>query len=458
MLPEKWRRHPIAGLVAASAGATIATAPITAFVFGSVAPVGVLANLTAVPLSSLAVPAVFASLGAGWMAGGAGLALAGIERTAQLATSVPGGTLTGPPGWRFALPFAAVLALLFWAMRRRPPWVLARRRLLLGAAAAAWAVVVIPALPRSAGQGLLEIHFLDVGQGDAIALRTPQGHWALIDAGPRTATWDAGRSVVLPFFRRRGVRRIQVLIASHGDADHLGGAPAVMAALSPELVLEPGQPLGSHLYLEHLSLVDATGAEWRAARAGDTLRLGEVSLAVLHPSDAWLTAHPQPNENSLVIALRYRGFDALFTGDIGWPAESALVRDMQQMEVLKVGHHGSAGSTAEPWLRRLGPAVAVISVGRGNRYGHPAPAVLQRLRSAGVRVRRTDQGGTVTITTNGSYFWIAQDGPSTPGERARCLTESWLRSSGSSSSRRNCTAAPPESFPIFSTTSPSPPR
>ncbi|MSR07568.1 MAG: DNA internalization-related competence protein ComEC/Rec2 [Gemmatimonadetes bacterium] len=422
-VPEKWRKSPGVLITAASVGATIATAPITALTFGAVAPVGIVANLVAVPLGALAVPAAFASLAAGWMATGAGLVLAGTERTAAIAAAIPGGHLSGEPGIAFALPWCAVLAVALWVRHRSPTWVVARRRLVVSLAVGGWAAAVLPSIPMNEGRGLLEIDVLDVGQGDAIAIRSPEGHWALIDAGPRTPMSDAGRSVVLPFFRRRGVEHLSALIASHGDADHLGGVPVVERALNPGLVLEPGQPVPTALYLEHLALIDSAGLTWRAARAGDTLVLGSVQLAVIHPTEAWVATHESTNENAVVLWLRYGEFDALFTGDIGFPAESALAGRIGPVEVLKVGHHGSAGSSGGPWLDRLRPRVAVISVGKENRYGHPSPAALGRLRERGIEVRRTDEGGTVTIRSDGRYFWVTRPPTSLP-ERLHCLITS----------------------------------
>src|SRR5205823_5022630 len=132
------------------------------------------------------------------------------------------------------------------------------------------------------------------------------------------------------------------------------------------------------------------------------------TLAVIHPSGRWVELHQATNENSVVIRLSYGEFDAVFTGDAGFPAESALVTQVRPSELLKVGHHGSAGATGAAWLAAVAPEVAVISVGRHNGYGHPAPATLQRLAAAGVAVRRTDRDGTVTIGSDGRTFWIEQ--------------------------------------------------
>lgn len=437
---------------AVSAGATLATAPITAYAFGSVAPIGVLTNFVAVPLAAVAVPGVFWSLLLGGIvAGGSGLALAAIERSAALAASVPLGCVRGTPSVEFALPWAAGLAAVLWFVRTKPRRLWAHKRGAAVAALAAWSLNAAEAVPQSSGD-LLSIHFLDVGQGDAIAIRTPRGRWLLIDAGPRTPYEDAGRRVVLPFLRRHGARRLEIMVITHGDADHLGGAPVLMRAFEPGLVLEPGQPLPSRLYLEHLAVVDLVGSRWRAARAGDTIRLDGVVLAVLHPDSAWIRRSFSANENSVVLRLSFREFDALLAGDIGQVAEEALLESISATEVLKVAHHGSRYSTSSAWLEKLHPLVAIISVGR-NRYGHPAPETIARLRSSGVEVLRTDRGGAVTIRSDGSYFEVSQGYPSDLRQRIGCLVHRLLRSSASSSSRSGCTPALRASYPTFSTIS-----
>ncbi len=458
-------RHPVIRLMASSCGAVLFTAPITAFAFGAVAPVGVVANLVAIPLSSLAVPSVFVSLlGGGVVAGGAGLLLAALERAAAVAAAVPGAQATGVPGAAFSVPWALGLCVVLYltgdgsAVLASPVLRVRRlRRLLAASTASVWLLVTLPAwLARESGR-TLDIHVLSVGQGDAILLQTPGGRWSLVDGGPRTAGFDAGARVILPFLRRRGVRELDVVVVSHGDADHLGGIPSVLEHVDAELVLEPGQALGTALYLEYLALVDARGLAWRAARAGDSITLGDLSIAVLHPAADWLKDEFEPNENSVVLHVRYGCFDALLVGDAGLPVEQELLSSAPEVEVLKVGHHGSASGTTGAWLDALRPRVAVISVGR-NRYGHPAPDVLARLAARDVQVWRTDRGGVVTIRTDGRYFWVEQGRPATLAGSLQCQIRQLLRSSGSSSSRSGCTPKPPVTSRICSTTSRLPPR
>ncbi len=422
-------------LLGASVGATVATAPITAFAFGAVAPIGIFANLVAVPLAGVAVPGLFLSLIAGdIVAGGTGFVFAVIERVAMLGAGVPGGSIVGTPGVRFALPWFCLFCVAAWLHMCKPKWVLVRRRLASASALACWGVVALSLTTRSERSEDLSFFFLSVGQGDAIAIRTPRGQWALVDGGPRTAQFDAGRAVVLPFFRRHGVSRLAVAVVTHGDADHLGGIPAVVEELEPKLVLDPGQPIGTNLYLEYLRSLDVAGAEWRAARAGDSFVIDSVQFEVLHPSSDWIAHEISPNENSVVMRVTYRCFRALLTGDIGRSAESVLQGTIGEADLLKVAHHGSAGSTDNFWLDAVSPRLAIISVGK-NRFGHPSPSVLGRLDEAGVPVFRTDVGGTVTIRSDGSYFESVQGEATNLLESLLWLIRPWLRSNGSSSSR-----------------------
>ena len=430
-------------LLASSAGATVLTAPITAWTFGSVAPVGILTNLAAIPLAGLAVPGVFLSLLLGpIVATGADVALRGIDGVARLGAEVPGGHVLGEPHSGFAIVVSAVVLVLGWTAWRFPRWSVAGRRALLVAVVGVWMGPAVRHWPGSA-RNELRISVLDVGQGDAIVVRTPHGHWVLVDGGPRTPSGDAGRRVVLPWLRRRGVDRLDAVIVSHGDADHLGGVPSILPAMTPRWVLEPGQPLGSDLYADFLGEVDAGGARWWPARAGDSLLLDSVVIAVLHPSAEWFAHELRPNENSIVVRVSYGTFDALLTGDAGWPVESLLVDRVRPVEVLKVGHHGSAGGTSSAWLDAVHPAAAVLSVGAGNRYGHPAPSVLRRIEDRHIPIYRTDRGGTVTIRTNGDYFVIEQGRIRDRWEGSPWPPENSSRLNVSSSTRNGSTRKPP---------------
>src|SRR6059036_3230527 len=394
-------------LVAPALAATLVTAPITALAFGTVAPIGVVANLVAIPLAAVAVPGLVLALVLSWafaglaqlLAAGAGLALALLDLIATGAAQVPGGHVVMTAGWQAAALWTGVALAAWWLWNSpRRPWLIAAR------AAFAFTILlwtsVLDVVPLDDCQ-CLTVHFLDVGQGDAAVLRTPHHRWIVIDGGPRTPESDAGRRVVVPFLRRQGAGRLAVVVATHGDADHLGGLPAVVDALDPELVLEPGEPLGRPLYLEFLAAVEASDARWHAARAGDRVEVDGVTLEVLSPDSLWLALPLDVNEHGVVLRVTFRAVRLLFQADAGLPVEGRLAGTVGPVELLKVGHHGSAGATSDAWLAELRPREAVISVGAHNHYGHPAPAVLARLRRWGSNIYRTDQEGTITFTTDG---------------------------------------------------------
>jgi len=395
------RSPKVVRMLAPAAAATLLTAPITAYAFGTVAPIGVLANLVAIPLAGLAVPGLMVALllSSNLLAAGSGLCLALLDLVARGAAALPGGHFTMIAGWPAAALWLGVLAVAWWLWntpRRR--WVIAARLTLVGAILS-WSAS-FAALRRLSQCRCLTVHFLDVGQGDAVALRSPAGRWILIDGGggPRGPQGDAGRRVVVPFLRRHGAAQVAAVVATHAHADHFGGLPAVLEAFDPAFVLEPGEPVPDAGYLGFLGAVESDGAEWRPARRGDRLELDGVTVEVLSPDSAWAAGQVDINEQSVVLLVTYGTTRLLLTGDAGLPTEAHLAGRVGRVTLLKIGHHGSRSATSDRWLDELQPAEAVISVGTRNRYGHPAPEVLDRLRAHGITVRRTDQRGTITFT------------------------------------------------------------
>ena len=389
-----------------SVGATLATAPITAAALGAVAVIGIALNFLAIPLAAVAVPGVLASLLAYplWpplaaaLASGSGLALHLLELLAAAGSAVPGGHTVAAAELRSALPWAAALAVSLWCIGKRNTLVEAVRRWSLVAVVVVWGSLLWTWIPRTANTGTgLALHFLDVGQGDGAVLRTPAGRWVLIDAGPSGRHIDAGRRVIVPYLASQGVRELAAVIVSHAHADHLGGIRSVLDRFETGIVLEPGERVPDPLYYGFLDDLAAAGIPWHAARRDERFVLDGVTFTVLHPDPAWHGWGEDVNEDSLVLLVEYGSFQALFAGDAGFPAEDEMRSRTSAVDLLKVGHHGSRGSTGEEWLDSLRPRAAVISVGQ-NTYGHPSLPTLQRLRARKVDLWRTDRDGTVTVT------------------------------------------------------------
>jgi competence protein ComEC len=401
--------HPGVRTLFGSIGATLAAAPITAGVLGTVALAGILLNFAGIPIAALAVPAILLTLVlsaiapplADTMAGGAGLVLAALERIALLGGRIPGGSTLIEPGLRALGLWGAVLAAAGFAIaggRRLAP---AGYRAAFACALGSWIwVTAVQLRVRGEGRGELTLFFLRVGQGDAAAIRTPGSRWLMVDAGPGNERADAGSRTVVPFLHRRGARHLAGMVISHAHADHLGGAASVLRRVPTAGVLEPAVPVADSLYLAFLDEVEGEGIRWMPARQGDTWTVDGVQFTVLHPDTTWRGWGEDLNEDSVVLLVQYRGFRALFTGDAGFPVEGRLRGRIGRVQVLKAGHHGSRTATGDAWLAELRPDIVVASVGL-NHYGHPAPAMLKRVAASGATLWRTDEDGTVEVRTDG---------------------------------------------------------
>ena len=384
--------------------ASLVTAPIVAWHFGRVSLAAPVTNLAAAPLFGLAQPILFLTLVlapirpvATLLADGTSVLLLGIEKIGAIGAALPASALDVQPTALTALLLAASSGALLVACSSRH-W----GRPALGCACAIGAALWWPAV-RPAGNRL-EIHMIDVGQGDAIALRTPRWRWILVDAGDQWRETDVGERIVAPYLRRRG-GSVAAFILSHPHADHIGGAASILRKVPVGFVWDGGYPQPSSVYDEVLSEARARGVTWRSARAGTPLSIDGVTLTVLSPDSSEIANAPDANAASVVVMAEYRGVRVLLTGDAERDVEERLVRrygSHLRADVLKVGHHGSSTSTAQPLLAAVQPRVALVSVGAGNRYGHPSPDVVRSLHARGVQVLRTDDAGSVVVSIDGS--------------------------------------------------------
>jgi competence protein ComEC len=251
----------------------------------------------------------------------------------------------------------------------------------------------------------LQVVFLDVGQGDAALVTFPDERHLLIDGGPQTPHSNAGKWVIAPYLKRAGIRKLDALVLSHADADHLGGFPYVMRHFKVSEVWDNGQQKDTALSREYLALIDSLKIRRRILRAGEMIAdFAPANMFIMHPSERFLNHSGEKlNEGSLSLKLSYGAIDFLFTGDAELEGEQQIVQfgDLLHSEVLKVGHHGSRTSSSPILLESVRPQVAVISAGELNKFGHPHDEVLQRLHQLNSQVLRTDHDAAIILTTDG---------------------------------------------------------
>ncbi|MCS7081034.1 MAG: MBL fold metallo-hydrolase [Chloracidobacterium sp.] len=262
-----------------------------------------------------------------------------------------------------------------------------------------------PSPPTLTGK-VLYVHAIDVGQGDSFLIVTPERKTVLIDAGLA----EAG-SRVTAFLRRLDIRELDLVIATHPHADHIGGMGYVLEAVKVKNFLDSGQEHTTLTYRRMLEAVKKHVGRLTIAKAGQNFNLDNgIVLSVLGPRQPWLqnVSGSDLNANSVVVRLDYGRFSMLFTGDAEDETEARLLADKAPLnaKVLKVAHHGSRHSTKEPFLQAVKPEVAVISCGATNRYGHPTQGTLDRLRRIGATVYRTDLHGDITIASNGTEYVV----------------------------------------------------
>ncbi|QQZ10200.1 MBL fold metallo-hydrolase [Heyndrickxia vini] len=241
----------------------------------------------------------------------------------------------------------------------------------------------------------LYVHFIDVDQGDSIYIKTPAGDDILIDGGNRDG------SDVVTYLKKQKVKDIDVMISTHPDADHTGGLDEVLKAFKVKSVYAPKVSHTTQVYKDFLSAVKHEGVKIKSATKGVTLPLKGVTAKFIAPVKTYSTN--DLNDWSAVLKLTYGSKSFLFTGDAETKSETDMIHSNQSLkaDVLKVGHHGANTSTSSAFLHAVHPTYAVISVGKGNQYGHPTSTVLKRLGSNKVKVFRTDTQGTIIAKTDG---------------------------------------------------------
>jgi competence protein ComEC len=410
--------HAIRALAAATICAELALAPISARLFGRVSLAGLVLNFAAIPLMAIiqvtGMAAVLlhallpvAARGCGWFAY---VGTAALLQSASLVDLCPWLVIDVPPP--AAVPIVCwYAAWTAWLVSRKP---FVRRAavtvVLIVSVVIAWSPAVLRAerVPASP-PGWVRVAFLDVGQGDATVVLPSSGLPLIVDAGGAPgSTFDVGRRVTLPATWALGISRVEALVLTHGDPDHIGGAQAVIDALSPRAVWE-GIPVPRHLPMQQLRTIAARrGVAWKPARTGDVREFGSFSIRVLHPASPDWERQNVRNDDSIVLEVRAGDVAFVLPGDITQAVEPEVVSAFvpAPLTIVKAPHHGSAGSSSRAFIEATHPAAVVFSAGRRNPFGHPAAAAVERYRAAGARVFRTDEDGEIIADTDGRQVVI----------------------------------------------------
>ena len=372
-----------------------------------------------------------------WGSGGLLLGVSGLLLPAQLLLWLPWLCLAWTVGvvqWTAALPYASLeltnyglgkllltyLLMAAFALRKQGGvWL----RTLLGnglqqglravvgptaVATLALCATLIWALALTQPDGRLHLHFLNIGQGDGILIQTPSGRQVLIDGGadPQQLMQELG--AVMPFWDRS----LDLVLMTHPDKDHMAAQVPLPARLTTTYGVETSVSLANPDADAWRSQLAAHGVIHSLQEQGGWLDLGDgVALWSLWPPPGGFADENADNENSLVTKLVYGDFSVLLTGDAGLPSEAALLAEPARLAatVLKVGHHGSKGSSGAPFVAAVNPQIAVIQVGAENDYGHPHQEALERL--GGALVLRNDQHGRIHLMSDGQQLWIETEQP-----------------------------------------------
>ncbi len=412
-------------MLAATICAEVALAPVSATLFGRVSFAGLFLNFIAIPLMTvIQIGGLIVALVPAWadpishgaavvVSAAAGLLL----RSAAVVDFAPwlAHDVAPPVWWLTVAYYASTLALL---SRRAVPvagpgYVVCATLLIAGPRIVARDAVPAASVP-------VRVVVLDVGQGDATAVGLPGGRALLVDAGgvaPLTTGpdafdaspgFDVGERVVARVLGALGVRRLDGLVVTHGDPDHLLGARGVLRHLAAGAIWE-GVPVPPHPGLRSLiALARSQAITWRTVRAGDTERVGDVEVRVLHPPAPDWERQRVRNDDSIVLEIRLGMVSIVLPGDIGKEGERAILPRLEpgRLVVLKAPHHGSATSSTEELLERLRPRAVIFSCGRNNRFGHPHPAVVERYRALGAAIFSTAEDGAVFVETDGERVEI----------------------------------------------------
>ncbi|MHB0858906.1 MAG: DNA internalization-related competence protein ComEC/Rec2 [Anaerolineae bacterium] len=415
------RHRNIVRVLAPTLAAQVLTLPIVWLHFGEVSLVSLPANLLVLPFQSSIMALSLPTLLTGWASPALGrivalplwLLLEWCMHVTEWLAALPWAQPEVPRlGAGVVWGFYGLLGLTL-ATEKRPGWWAGISQRLVSALAG-WRLVAILALVTvliwvavpSLPDGRLHLYFMDVGQGDAILVRSPGGRTVLIDGGPDPVTLTSRLGRILPFWQRH----IDLVVVTHADQDHLGGLIPVLERYKVGQVIQSPVMKDSALSRRWQEVLQANGAEVLVAERGLEAHLGEsLLLTVLHPPGGLDEQEGMDdNENSVVLRLDMGAFSTLLAADAGAQAEGQLLASGLPLAalVLKVAHHGSETGSGAAFLQAVAPRYAIVSVGADNRFGLPSEVVIERLDALGCQVWRTDQQGTVEVVSDGTRLWV----------------------------------------------------
>jgi len=254
----------------------------------------------------------------------------------------------------------------------------------------------------------LNLYFLDVGQGDAIYIRTPTGEDALIDGGPDDSILQKLGEVMSPTDHE-----INLVILSHPHADHLKGLLEVLSRYKVDEILQTDVEYDSVTFLTWQKMIGEKQIANHLARAGVERSLGEAKILILYPDDSFIGQKiDNPNNTSVVSKVSYKNFAALLMGDLEKEGQTKLLqtqKDNLAVQVIKIPHHGSDTAAYQPFLEAVLPKLAIISVGKDNKYGLPGQVIFEILKKINAEVLQTSQNGTIKVESDGEKFWVKEE-------------------------------------------------
>ena len=391
------------------------TLPVMLDTFYQVSVVGILWNLVAIPL----LPVIIASGGLGVVLAGWNIFLGSLagspaygmlqlyQEIGNISEKLPVGMWT--PGQPSKPVIAGYYLVIFLLVLVEKQLIKREKRWKIFPGMELCSMLLLLLLMAHPWQQREKITFLDVGQGDASLLQSG-GQILLLDGGS-TSQKNVGTYVILPYIKQQGISCLEAIVLTHTDQDHINGVTEVLEEgkkgwLTVKNLMYPYWMEGTEQGKQLKKLAEEAGASCRKIRAGDRLTIGKAEAVVLYPKEQEKIA--EPNAGSLVLFWKWEGVRAMFTGDLPEEKERELLQNLPACEILQVGHHGSATSTCREFLEQVQPSLAVISCAMKNRYGHPSPDTVDRLKKTGCEIRYTMRSGAITIRKRGREILVTE--------------------------------------------------